>query len=117
MTMTNYVDERNTTLLVLEGAVDVRGPEHKDAVEPEAVVRLVSGEALDVAAGQHAVTTVSATPSGYLYVATTAAVADNNSDPVRPATQHRHIGPARGCSDACYAFAFDAVKAAFSAIF
>lgn len=114
MTMTNYVDERNTMLAVLEGAVVVKGPRDTGAVEIEAeTVRLVSGEALDVTVGQYSVTTVSATPSCYVYAATT--VTSNDSDSVQPATQDDVGRP--GCSDACYAFAFNALKAAFSAIF
>lgn len=111
MTVTNYLDgwdngttANNATLAVLEGAVAVRDAENTD--EP---MRLVSGESVDVF-GRHAVTTVSATPSCYLY-----SIAGGEHEDPPPATTAGHDRP--GCSDACYAFAFDAMRTAFSSVF
>lgn len=107
MTNDDYVpNATTTTLAVLEGAVAVREL-RDDGGEP---VRLVSGEAVEVA-GRHAVTTVSATPSCYVYAADTG---DGHVGRSRSGDSGDNGRP--GCSDACYAFAFDAVKAAFSAI-
>lgn len=114
MTATNYVSDdgenttaATTTLVVLEGAVAVR--QSWDAAA--AVVRLVSGESLDVL-GEHAVTTVSATPSCYVYAKPPPPTPPPPS-PSTPTAEDRRPG----CSDACYAFALDAVKTALSALF
>lgn len=111
MTVTNLVNDRNGTLAVLEGAVAVRGSR-----DDEDAVRLVSGEAMDMTTGRHAVTTVSATPSCYVYATTTVTRASGDDDSPRSATADGS-GGRPGCSDACYAFAVDALKATFSAIF
>lgn len=131
MTVTNYYDDDESgntttvTLAVLEGAVAVRGPRDGGGGGEDAV-RLVSGEAMDVT-GLHGVTTVSGTPSCYVYAATTESGGgggcerdggggdDDNGPPLSAVGGGR--GRRAGCSDACYAFAFDAVRAAFSAIF
>lgn len=110
MTMTNYVDDRNGTLAVLEGAVAVRGSRDNDDA-----VRLVSGEAMEMTTGQHTVTTVSATPSCYVYAMTITKVSGDDNSPRTAAVDDSGGRPA--CSDACYAFAIDALKATFSAIF
>lgn len=145
MTVTSDADDGDaatTTLAVLEGAVSVQDLQG----DGDEGVRLVSGEAMDVT-GRHAVTTVSATPSCYVYAATSASASDNDDDDddsVSPTADNRSSPTARGhddddshsvsrtvrgghdrnkkligtsCSDACYAFAFDAIKDAFSALF
>ncbi|XP_025408245.1 vitamin K-dependent gamma-carboxylase isoform X2 [Sipha flava] len=109
MTVTNddYMPNATaTTLAVLEGAVAVREL-RDDGGEP---VRLVSGEAVEVT-GRHAVTTVSATPSCSVYAA------ESTDADTEDGHRGGGVDSRPGCSDACYAFAFDAIKAAFSAIF
>lgn len=112
MTVTYDWDDTNGTVAVLEGAVAVRDSwgGGGDGGDGGKAVRLVSGEAIDVF-GQHAVTTVSATPSCYLYAVTADGTGDNADDAHEPTA----VRARPGCSDACYAFALDAVKSAFSA--
>lgn len=110
MTVTYDWDGTNGTVAVLEGAVAVRNSWGGGGDGGKAV-RLVSGEAIDVF-GQHAVTTVSATPSCYVY----AVIVDGTDDSADDAHEPTAVRARPGCSDACYAFALDAVKSAFSAL-
>lgn len=107
----NVTTTQTATLAVLEGAVTVRNLDGGGGDDHE--VRVVSGEAIDVT-GRYAVTTVSATPSCYVYAEAVAAVdVDENGS-------SGSVGGRNGrpkCSDACYAFALNAVKYAFSALF
>lgn len=134
MTVRNVADDREdttTTLAVLEGAVAVH-ESWTSGLDDDGAVRLVSGEAMEVT-GRHVVTTVSATPSCYVFAAAVDSGGDNvgggggcdgsgGSDDsgdsggvsTRPAAVvHDHPG----CSEACYAFAFHAIRDAFSAFF
>lgn len=120
------------TLAVIEGAVAVRVDDDDGTTAAAAdAVRLVSGEALEVA-GRHAVTTVSATPSCYVvYTAagTTKSVTGNDGRPPPSSATTTTRAPStcakdktvprtdRRCSNACYAFAWDAVKNVLSAFF
>jgi len=135
MTVTNDAEDREattTTLAVLEGAVAVR-ESLIGGGDDDGTVRLVSGEAMDVT-GRHAVTTVSATPSCYMFVSKMnsggggsegvvgGCVGGGNSgddDDGGLSTRPAAVGlnRRRGCSEACYAFAFHAVRDAFSALF
>lgn len=113
MTVTYDWDGTNGTVAVLEGAVAVRDTAWDGGGDGGGgkTVRLVSGEAIDVF-GQHAVTTVSATPSCYVYAAIVDGTGGNGDDAHEPTA----VRARPGCSDACYAFAFDAVKSALSAL-
>lgn len=106
----DHVAAAAATLAVLEGAVAVRDAA---AAADDVAVKLVSGESLDVF-GEHAVTTVSATPSCYVYVA-----AGTTQPPSAEAAMSNdgRERPRPGCSNACYAFALDAIQTAFSALF
>jgi len=131
MTVRNVADDREattTTLAVLEGAVDVHESETSGGGD-DGTVRLVSGEAMDVT-GRHVVTTVSATPSCYVFAATvdsgggsvgggggcdgSGGSSSGGGVSTRPAAV---ISDRPGCSEACYAFAFHAIRDAFSAFF
>jgi len=131
MTVRNVADDQEgttTTLAVLEGAVSVHESGTSERGDDEAV-RLVSGEAMDVT-GRHFVTTVSATPSCYMFSATvdsgggsigggggcngSGGSGDGKRVSARPVAVV-HDRP--GCSEACYAFAFHAIRDAFSFIF
>jgi len=137
MTVMNVADDQEeitTTLAVLEGAVSVHESWTGGEDDNEAV-RLVSGEAMDVT-GRHLVTTVSATPSCYVFAATLGRKGDGGHGGVgggdscddsggsggsgdggvstRPAAV---VHDRSGCSDACYAFALHTIRDAFSAIF
>lgn len=128
MTVRNVTDDREattTTLAVLEGAVAVH-ESWTGSGDDDGAVRLVSGEAMDVT-GRHVVTTVSATPSCYVFAVTVdskvgggGGSCDDSGDSgnggvsTRPATVVRDRS---GCSEACYAFAFHAIRDAFSAFF
>ncbi|XP_027845741.2 vitamin K-dependent gamma-carboxylase [Aphis gossypii] len=134
MTVTNDVEDREattTTLAVLEGAVAVRGS-MIGAGDDDGTVRLVSGEAMDVT-GRHVVTTVSATPSCYMFVSKMNSSGggsegvvggcggggNSGDDDGGVSTRPAAVGLNRrgGCSKACYAFTFHAVRDAFSALF
>ncbi|KAL4122224.1 hypothetical protein QTP88_014594 [Uroleucon formosanum] len=131
MTVSNVADDREgttATLAVLEGAVAV----HKSWTsggDDDGAVRLVSGEAMDVT-GRHVVTTVSATPSCYVFSATVDSGggsiegggdcdgSSGSGDDERVSTRPIAVVHDRpGCSEACYAFAFHAIRDAFSFIF
>lgn len=134
MTVTNDAEDRvatTTMLAVLEGAVAVR-ESLIGGGDDDGTVRLVSGEAMNVT-GRHFVTTVSATPSCYVFASKTNSGAGGSQDVVggcggggnsgdddggvltRPAAVG--LDRSRGCSKACYAFTFHAVRNAFSALF
>jgi len=140
MTVTNEAEDREattTTLAVLEGAVAVR-ESLIGSGDDDGTVRLVSGEAMDVT-GRHVVTTVSATPSCYVFASKTDSGGggsegvvggcggggnsgdddDDDDDDGGVSTRPAAVGlnHRRGCSEACYEFAFRAVRDAFSALF
>ncbi|VVC29077.1 HTTM,Vitamin K-dependent gamma-carboxylase [Cinara cedri] len=107
----NVTAVRTATLAVIEGAVAVRNLGAGGGGDGSEV-RVVSGEAMDVT-GRYAVTTVSATPSCYVYAETAAAGDDGENDAAERSTG----GGRPKCSTACFAFALDAAKYAFSPFF
>uniref|UniRef100_A0A2S2NHF9 Vitamin K-dependent gamma-carboxylase n=1 Tax=Schizaphis graminum TaxID=13262 RepID=A0A2S2NHF9_SCHGA len=128
MTVTNDANDREattTTLAVLEGAVAVRESQI-GAIDDNGTVRLVSGEAMDVT-GRHVVTTVSATPSCYVFASTAESggggggcgASGHGGVDRGVSTQHAAVGGnrAKSCSKACYASALHAIRDAFSALF
>lgn len=131
MTVSNVADDREgttATLAVLEGAVAVHESWNSGG-DDDGAVRLVSGEAMDVT-GRHLVTTVSATPSCYVFSATVDSGgcsieggggcdgSGGSGDGERVSTRPVAVVHDRpGCSKACYAFAFHAIRDAFSFIF
>lgn len=126
MTVMNVADDQEeitTTLAVLEGAVAVHESWTGGVGDDDGAVRLVSGEAMDVT-GRHIVTTVSATPSCYVFAATVDRKGDGGCDGSggsgdgKVSTQHASVVHNRSsCSDACYAFALHTIRDAFSAFF
>lgn len=102
---------QTATLVVLEGAVAVRNLDDGDEV------RIVSGEAVNVT-GRYTVTTVSATPACYVYAEAAGDVGKNDPSGSVGGVNGRGGGGGRPeCSDACYAFASDAIYNVFSALF
>lgn len=127
MTVMNVADDQEeitTTLAVLEGAVAVHESWTGGVGDNDGAVQLVSGEAMDVT-GRHIVTTVSATPSCYVFAATVdrkegdgGGGGCDGSGYGGVSTQPVSVVHNRSsCSDACYAFALHTIRDAFSAFF